>query len=167
MSRSKIDALPADIRGELNQELLARNFSDYDGLARWLGQRGYAVSKSSIHRYGSKFELRLEQVRIATEQAEAFVGALPDDQGAVSDATIRLFQEKIFQLMVVGEEGSLKDLAAAGRAVAEVTRASVTIRQERRKAIADAADAAGEIARQQGLTADTAAAIRAAIEGVG
>ena len=165
MSRSKIDALPKELRDQLNQTLIERGFRGYEGLEHWLAEQGYSIGKSSIHRHGAKLEHRLSQLTFASEQAKAFVESVPDDEGAMSEATIRLFQERIFNLMLAFEDGSMRDLASAGRAVADVTRAATTVRQERRRAISDAAQAVDAIARKRGLTADTAAAIRAAIEG--
>ncbi len=165
MPRSKIDALPQEVRNELNRELIARNFSDYEGLADWLGARGFEIGKSSIHRYGAKFEQRLEMVAFASEQAKAFVEALPDDQGETAEASVRMFQQIIFEILIAGEEKDLTKIASVGRALADITRASTTLRQERRKWRAGAADAAARIMKREGLKPDTASAIRAAIEG--
>ena len=74
-------------------------------------------------------------------------------------------QDRIFELMKAAEGGDLKELAATARALADTARASLAVRQDRRKVLAEAAEAAGKAAAKAGLSADTAVAIRAAIEG--
>lgn len=163
--RPKVLALPEGVRKELDARLIAQGFGGYVELSEWLAQQGYAIGKSALHQHGAQLERRIEQVRLATEQAEALVAAAPDDAGAVADGSLRLVQERIFQLMLDAEKGDLKELAAAARALAEVARAGISVRTERRKVLAEASEAAGEIAKKAGLSDDTAAAIRAAIEG--
>lgn len=126
--RSAVLALPEDVRGELERQLVARAFSDYRGLAAWLEDRGFEISKSALHRYGQEFEDRVEALRTATHQAKLIVESTPDDEGAVSEALMRLVQEKIFQLMMQLEINPAKspNLGSLARAVAELGRASVT-----------------------------------------
>ncbi len=165
--RRKTALLPAELRRELDRRLIDGAFSGYGAMADWLAERGHAVGKSALHEYGQQLERRIEQVRLATEQAEALVAASPDDAGAVADASLRMVQQRIFDLMLAADEGALKDLAAAARALAETARAGTAVRAERRKALADAASAAGAEARKRGISAETEAAIRAAIQGAG
>ena len=68
-------------------------------------------------------------------------------------------------VLKAGPDADVKGLAACMRAVADATRAGVTLRDERRRALAAASDAAIDAARAEGLSQDTVAAIRAAIEG--
>ena len=166
MPKSKLAALPQDIRQAFNQRLVEQGFQDYAGLSDWLAGQGYEISKSSVHRYGSKFEARLEKLRLASEQARGFVDAAPDDEGAMADAAIRMVQERIFDVMLAAEDGDLKELSRAARAIAETARAGTAVRQERRKLLKEAANAAGKAARANGLSEDTATMIRHAIEGV-
>ena len=164
--RSKVAVLPEEVRAELDRRLVAGSFSGYVELAEWLTGQGYPISHASVHRHGEELERRIEAVKLATEQAEALVAASPDDTGAVADASIRLAQERIFQVLVAAEGGDLKDLSAAARALAETARAGTAVRAERRKALAAAAERAGKAMAKRGLSGDTATAIRAAIEGV-
>ena len=163
--RSKVMALPAEVRRRLEQLLIERGFSGYSELADWLTEQGHPISHAAVHRHGAELERRIEQVKVATEAAEAFVAAVPDDTGAMADAGLRLAQERIFQVFLAAEGGNLKELAAAGRALAEMSRAGTAIRQERRKALSEAAGRAGKEMRRQGLSREGAAAIRKAIQG--
>ena len=163
--RSKVARLPADVRGELDQRLIAEGFGGYVALSEWLAARGFSISKSALAEHGAQLERRIEALRLATEQAETLIAAAPDDAGAVADASIRLAQERIFEVLIAAEGGDLKELAGAARALAETARAGTAIRSERRKALAAAAERAGKVARKAGVSPDTAAAIRAAIAG--
>ena len=81
---------------------------------------------------------RIEQVRAATEQAEALLAVVPDDAGAMSEAALRQVQAKIFEMMLHAEGGKLKELAACARALADIVRAWLAVRQDRRKVLAEA-----------------------------
>ncbi len=163
--RSKVLTLPAEVRKRLEALIVERGFGDYAGLADWLHAQGYDVGRMSVQRHGAKLERRIEALRLATEQAEALVAAAPDDAGAVADASLRMAQERIFELLLAADEGDLKELSAAAKALAETARASLAVRAERRKALSEAAERAGQAAKQAGLSSGTADAIRAAIEG--
>jgi len=138
--RSKVLSLPRDVRGQLDAALIARGFSGYRELAEWLSGQGHPIGKSALNDYGRGIERRLEQIRLSTEQAEALVAAAPDDQNALADASIRLVQERIFELMLAAEGGDLKTLATTARALAETARASNVIRLERRKVLQEIAE---------------------------
>lgn len=96
---SKIDGLPPEIRLELDRLLIERAFSDYRGLEAWLGEKGFEVGKSSIHRYGKEFKGQLEAIKLATEQARAITEVCDDDANELGDALARLAQQKIFALI--------------------------------------------------------------------
>lgn len=165
--RSKAAFLPEDIRRELDRRLVSGAFSGYAALAGWLTDRGYPISHAAVHRYGSRLERKIETMRLSTEYAKAIVTGAPDAEGAVSEATLRMAQERLFTLLSeAGEDASLKDVASACRAVADMARAGTSVSAERRKAVAEAADRADGAVKKAGLSEDTAAAIRAAIEGL-
>ena len=163
--RSKVAQLPDEVRQELDRRLIAGVFSGYVGLSEWLAEAGYSIGKSALAEHGSRLERRIEMLRVSAEQAKALVAAAPDDEGAVADATLRMAQERLFELFLATEEGDPKLIVAAGRALTDMARASTAIRVERRKVRAEAAKDADKVMRKQGLSADATAAIRAAIEG--
>lgn len=67
---STIARLPATVRREIDQRLLAGGFGGYVELANELRARGYAkVSKTGLHRYGQALK-RLVQIANAAEQLE-------------------------------------------------------------------------------------------------
>lgn len=157
--RSKVLQLPAELREELDKRLVARGFGGYVDLSEWLAGQGYQIGKSSLHVYGTDLERRIESIRLATEQAEALLAASPDDSGAMADSSLRLVQERIFQLMLTADGGDLKELAAAARALAEVARASISVRSERRKVLAEAAEKVRDEGRKHGLSDEALDAI--------
>ena len=159
--------MPAEIKEWLDRALAENNFSDYELLAEELKARGYAISKSALHRYGQAFETRLSALKMASEQARAVVAAAPDEEGAVNEALMRLVQEHLFKLLMA-EEGEF-DLPKVARAVAELGRATVTQKkwQAEVRARAEAAAAAVEkIAKKGGLSAESVDHLRREILGI-
>jgi iron-sulfur cluster repair protein YtfE (RIC family) len=165
--RSKVAALPAEVKAWLDKALADNNFSDYEALADELSGRGFAISKSALHRYGQNFEERLSALKMASEQARAVVAAAPDEEGAVNEALMRLVQEHLFKLLM--SEGGQIDLPKVAKAVAELGRASVVQKKwqsEVRTKAEAAASQVEKIAKKGGLDADTVAEIRREILGV-
>ena len=165
--RSKVAGMPAEIKEWLDRALAENNFSDYELLAEELKARGYAISKSALHRYGQAFETRLSALKMASEQARAVVAAAPDEEGAVNEALMRLVQEHLFKLLMA-EEGEF-DLPKVARAVAELGRATVTQKkwQAEVRARTEAAAAAVEkIAKKGGLSAESVDQLRREILGI-
>lgn len=165
--RSKVASLPAEVKAWLDQALAENNFSDYEALSAELAGRGFAISKSALHRYGQNFEERLSALRMASEQARAVVAAAPDEEGAVNEALMRLVQEHLFKLLM-SDEGKI-DLPKVAKAVAELGRASVVQKKwqaEVRTKAEAAASQVEKIAKKGGLDAATVAEIRREILGV-
>lgn len=124
--RSKVDTLPPELKAWLDAEMIRRGFGDYVQLAADLLAKGADVSKSALHRYGSKFELRMAQLRRSTEQATALVDANPDDEGKLNEAVIRLAQDKIFSLLVQMDiDPDDVDINKLFKSAAEIGKASV------------------------------------------
>ena len=145
--RSKISKLPKAVKDWLDKALAENGFADYELLAADLKERGYDISKSAIHRYGQAFEYRLGALRMATEQAKAVVQASPDDEGSMSEALMRLVQDKLFKTLMECEPGPDKniDLPKISKAVAELTRATVSQKKWQSEVKAKAAAAASAV----------------------
>ena len=162
---SKILTLPRKVKKRLDDEITARGFSGYVELADWIAEQGHPMHPATIARHGQALRRRIEQVSAATASAQVLVDATPDDAGAMAEATLRQGQATLFDLMVAAEGGDIKEVTAALRALTEAARASVALRAERRKTRAEAAQAADKAAKKAGVSQDTIAAIRQAIEG--
>jgi chitinase len=168
--RSIVDTLPEATREELNAKLIASGFSGYRELADWLTSQGFEIKKSALQSYGSKFEDRLQAMHIATGQAKAIVDHSPDDEGAMSEALMRLVQEKCFNILMDMEvDASRVNISSMAKAIAELGRASVTTKKyaaEVKSRAREAADAAAKIANKGGLSKEATAEIRSAILGI-
>ena len=156
-AKSKIAALPVPVRDWLNKTLAEGNFSGYDLLATALQDRGYAISRASVHRYGQRLERRLAAIRASTEAARAIAEAAPDDADQRSAAVISLVQTELFDILLKCEESEASQtpeeraalLSSAARSISELARASIaqkkhaeTIRkrdQEKMQALEDEA----------------------------
>ena len=125
--RSKVHSLPPELKEWLDAELVKRGFGDYVQLAADLKARGAEVSKSALQRYGSPFEQRMAQLKMASEQARALVDAAPDEEDKLGSAVVRMTQEKIFNLLM---ELDIKaediDVNKLFKNAAEIGKASVT-----------------------------------------
>ncbi len=168
---SKILALPEEIHAELDRRLIKRGFNGYRELAQWLASEGYEISKSAVHAYGANFEERLARLKIATDQARAIVDTAPDDEGAVSDALMRLVQEKLFSVLMDFQVDPKKplNLGSLAKAIAELGRASVTQKKWRAEVRAKAqaaADAVVKIARKGGMSKSAEEEIRRRVLGI-
>jgi hypothetical protein len=66
--RAKVTLLPEAERAALNQWLVAHGFGEYEKLSDLLGEHGYHIARSSLQRFGSQFERKLEAIfaRIST-----------------------------------------------------------------------------------------------------
>lgn len=125
--RSKVDTLPPELKAWLDAELLKRGFADYVQLAADLQAKGAELSKSAIHRYGSKFEQRMAQLKVSTEQARAVVAASPDDEGAMNEALIRLTQDKLFGVLVdLDVDPDSVNITKITKSIADLARSSIT-----------------------------------------
>ena len=93
-------ALPKEVKAWLDAALIEGNFSGYELLAEALKERGCAISKSSLQRYGEPFQVMMSKVKIAGEQAAALMAEAGDDKGAMNDALIRMIQQKTFEVLM-------------------------------------------------------------------
>lgn len=178
--RSKVDALPEAVRRWLERALMESGFSGYELLEEMLAEKGYAISKSAIHRYGSKIERRFAAIKASTEAARLLTEGAADDQDARSEAVIALVQTEMFETIVNLQEASDEDidpgeritlLSKVAKNVASLARASVNqkkfrldVQEEtRRQLLAEQSEKLEALQKKGGVTAETQAAIREAL----
>lgn len=177
--RSKITQLPPEIKAELDKKLIEGSFSDYEGVTEWLNGRlaeeglELTVSISGMHRYGQTFENKISAIKIATEQAKAIAEASSDEEGAMTEALIRLVQQQAFDILVNmqgdDEEAIAKVFPKMGVMIAKLSKASVDQKKfaaEVRKKATAAADDVAKIVKKGGLSEDKAEEIRKRILGI-
>lgn len=174
--RSKVHSLPAALKEWLDAELVRRGFGDYEQLAADLKARGADVSKSALQRYGSPFEQRMAQLKMASEQARALVDAAPDEEDKLGAAVVRMTQEKIFSLLMeldinaedVDVNKLFKNAAEIGKASVSQKRFSMEARaaakeEARRELLEEQRAKLEAMPAKGGVTLETEAAIREAL----
>jgi hypothetical protein len=168
--KSSVSALPAEVKAWLDKALVEGNFSGYEALAKLVGERGYSISKSSLHRYGKEFEDTMAAAKIATEQAKAIAEACPDEAGTMNDALIRLVQQKSFEvLMKIQAEPGKMTLTSLGKMISGLAQSSVSVKKwmsEVKAKTQAAAETVKKISAQGGLSAESIKLIEAEILGI-
>ncbi len=127
--RSLVAQLPADVKEWLDKALVDGNFSGYEALSEALKEKGFSISKSSIHRYGKEFEASLAAVKLATEQAKAIAECSPDDAGNMNEALMRLIQQKSFEALTKLESNDIKSLASLGQMTSNLAKSSIAVKR--------------------------------------
>lgn len=174
--RSKVEQLPAEVKDWLDKALVKDNFSGYEALAAELTARGLEVSRSGLHRYGSKLERRLAAIKASTEAAKLIDAAAPDDADSRSSAVISMVQTELFEAMVAFQEAENADpgerltlVSKAAKNIATLARASVNQKKwmvEMREKAQAAANQVAKIAKKGGLSADVIKQIEEQVLGI-
>jgi hypothetical protein len=128
--RSKvITILPPQIRKEVERRMLAKRFSDYEGLAQWVREQGYDISDDSLWRYGKALKREFTSARFTLLQARLLADWAPDSRGRVMQAVIQIVQHKLLSALAEIEKGDDNRLYRLVQAVADLTRVSVMQQQ--------------------------------------
>ena len=179
--RSTVELLPADVREELDRRLVETAFGSYEVHATWLGEKGHAVSKSALKRYGVRTKAAaaasaaaaheitakaIARARMATEMATAMRRAADDDELAVPQATVDMMMMRM-QEALANDEMDVQALQKLAQGVNQNMRALAQLREQKeleRQAVLEAAKLRFETAgRQHNLPGGAAAAIRKAL----
>lgn len=104
--RSKVDQLPPDDRQWLENELSRRGFCGYEELAELLEERGFKISRGSVHRFGQKLERKLNAIRASTEAAQLIARHAPDSADDRSSAVAAMIQTGLFDSLMDLEDAS-------------------------------------------------------------
>jgi uncharacterized protein DUF3486 len=173
----KIKKLPPDLKEQLDQMLTDGTFHSCRQLAKWLGDNGFEISHAAIHKYGQKFERRLDAVRMATEQARIVCEQSKDDDAQMQSALMRLVQTRLFEVLTAAnevgqgnanEEGATiapVNITALARSVSGLVRAESEHRKWAERARAGVAEAEKKVdeARSKGLSKEAAEQIKAVL----
>lgn len=171
--RSSIRRLPRELREELDALLSDGRWTIRDITAK-LRELGAEVSKSAVHRYSQDFERVARDIRLAREMAVAIgreLEAVPDgDAGRLAIESLQTLVLRARMQLANEDELDIQELSFLSRAakdLAAALKANVdTELKIRAKAAKDAADAATEVAKASGLSAETVDAIRERILGI-
>lgn len=174
---SAVDLLEEEDKRWLNNWFKDKGFCGYEEIANILQERGYNISKSSVHRYGQKIEQKLAAVQASTEAALLIAEAAPDDGDQRSAAVLSLVQTELFNALISLQEANeeadagkrLALIASCSKGIAEITKASVNQKKwqlEVQDRVEKAAKAVEKIAKKGGLSDKTATEIRKQILGI-
>lgn len=175
---SSIDLLSAEDKTWLDKRFMDQGFCGYEEIAKILQERGYDISKSSIHRYGQKVEQKLAAVQASTQAAVMIADAAPDDSDMRSSAVLSLVQTELFNALIALQESENPDadpadrimlMAKAGKGIAEISKASVNQKKwesEVKERVQAAAKEVDKIVKKSGLSKETANEIRKQILGI-
>jgi len=166
---------------ELDRQLSAGTFQSWRNLSKWFADNGYEISHAALHKYGQKFERRLESIRLATEQARIVCEQFKDDDAQMQSALMRLVQTRLFEVLAAVNEKPKRlrvkkdgrtiekvapvNLTALARSVSGLVKAETEHRkwaEHARAAVAEAAKKIDESAGK-GLSKDVANQIRAVL----
>jgi hypothetical protein len=171
----KIKKLPPDLKAELDRMLTEGTMHSCRQLSKWLGDNGFQISHAAIHKYGQKFEHKLQAIRLATEQARTVCEEFKDDDSKMQSALLRLVQTQLFNVLSVshgeGSKGVIDDavapvnLGALARSVSGLVRAETEHRKwvEHARAGVAAAEKKVDEARAKGLSKAAADQIKAVL----
>ncbi len=174
----KIQKLPEDLKLELDRRLSAGTFRSCRILSKWLGENGYEISHAALHKYGQKFDRRLDAIRLATEQARIVCAQFKDDDAQMQTALLRLVQTRLFEVLSAinekeksgrakrgGEKIAPVNITALARSVSGLVRAETENRKWAERARAALAAAAKKLdeAAGKGLSSNAADQIRAVL----
>jgi hypothetical protein len=173
MRRSKISQLPQAIREALDAKLVAGDFSDYSGIAEWLAEKGFEISRSSLHRHGSaleeQFKAAMEDARRTRALARAAREAGDDDGGELLSVASEIMQDNLVRAslklknQVSDPQETAKTLSMISRAFADMGRFDIARQKwqaEVRARVEAAAADIEKIARKDGLSQESLEVMR-------
>ncbi len=171
--RPKIDALPADLKTQLERLLLDKAHGGYMALSAWLKEQGFEISHAAVHRYDQRLQNVMSRIKASTEAARLIAQAAPDEADEHSAAVLRMVQSSLFEAMTRVTEAQEADpadqvklLSQAARAIADASRASIG-QKKWQDEVRTRLDAIEREAGKQGRTLDqkTLEAIREGLYG--
>jgi Protein of unknown function (DUF3486) len=116
--------LSPDIRKQVERRMLAKRFSDYEGLAEWVRQQGYDISDDSLWRYGKSLKRQFTAAQFSLLQARILAERAPDHKGRLMQAVIQVVQQKLLSALAQVEEVDHAEIPRLVHAVAELGRVS-------------------------------------------
>ena len=182
--KSLVDILLTPEDRKSFDSLIAEGRLSIDGLVDWLTERGYEISRSSVHRHSTRISAVAEQLRQSRAVTDALAKELGDSaaQGEQGRLLVEMTRSMVFEfLSQTNEDGTMrvldtKSFMMLGKGLAELSKA-MRLDQDFEDKIAEKVAArvkaeAVEViekaakANQKGLTRDTAEFIKAQILGV-
>lgn len=122
-TRSTIDGLPDDVRGQLDLKL-ADTANTYEELAAWLKEEGYAISKSAIGRYAIRSNRAAQRVAETIQRTQAIAQAVEQHPELdYTRAASMVLMDGLMQRVSTAEDDFAEmPLDKAGRLIASLSR---------------------------------------------
>lgn len=102
--------------------MLAKRFSDYEGLAQWVREQGYDISDDSLWRYGKSLKQEFTAIRLSLLQARVLANAAPDYKGRMMQAVVQVVQQKLLSALAEADGLNADHLCRLAHAVADLAR---------------------------------------------
>lgn len=173
---STYEQLRPEAQGEVDRLLQEHGFRDYSGLVEQVNGRLQELgvelrfSRTALHRQGKKLQTIIDRVKESHVAAKYLMSAYPEEEEALSQASLRMAQDRLFTvLMDLESELTPKDLGTITRAIADISRANITEKKYRAEVQAKAEKEAAEsdqLLKDAGVSDETAAIIRAKFLGI-
>lgn len=128
-NRSAVEMeLSVEDRGEFDR-LLGTGRLTLDGLVLWLAGKGYEISRSSVHRYKSRYDqwaARIRRSREATQVLAAELGdaAVQGQHGRRLVEMARILVDDFMSTLPEDRQLDAKEIALLGKGMAELARAA-------------------------------------------
>jgi hypothetical protein len=151
--RFRVDEYPEEAR-EMLESMLADTRNTYQDIADRMTEKGYAISKSAVHRYAVRTEAAAERIRAAAEQTRMLIQSVKDGQDvqATEVASALLLDGLINRLATAEEEFDDLPIDKAGRLLVQLQRSGVyknRWKDERQKIIDSLRDEMLQALRQE------------------
>jgi hypothetical protein len=162
---SSVAKLPQELFEAVNS-LLVEGVT-YDEIVEFLREKGHAVSRSAVGRYGKDFLSKLEQIKLLEDQARTIVseGGTPM---AMEEALSKLITADMMKRML---EGGLKpiDVNFIAQSFARLQSSSVqreSWKAEVRKGVEKAAKNISRLGKRKGIDTETLKTIEQEVLGI-
>jgi len=123
---SKVDSLPEEIRLKVD-EMIIDTSNTYQGIAEWVYEQGYEVSKSSVGRYALRTNAVTQRLIEAQKQTEALVNVVKRNPDVdYTDAGLMMLMDGLVKKLATAEEDfDAMPLDKAGRLITAISRTKV------------------------------------------
>jgi len=160
---SKVDKLPIETREWIDQKLIERSFSDYDGLIKMLKEQGLGITRSSLGRYGKQLKARVAKYKERAEQAKSLAAVFGTDAPMIMQGALGVSVTAVLDAIENGKynegndslAGLVKALPSLGKGFADAEKQKIE-QQARCKTIEEAATVGEDAAVAAGLGSDQA-----------
>lgn len=166
---SKVGQLSPELQSAVDRLLIEG--ATYEDIEIFLKEKGHAIGKSSIGRYGKRYLNFYQRVRMIEDQAKTMNSAAGEGL-SLEEAAAKAFTSEVLDTLIdlgVDKDKSAKQLPKLMLAFSALQSSSVSrekFKADIQKRVVKTADDVTKIAKKSGLSEDAAAQIRNKILGI-